>query len=263
VAQQPPLTPEQLKAPPLAGDDYMKLLRQQKAEKYPELPPIIRAMADGSLERDYLELWIKDSYYYWDNLYRAVGGVFVKINLEEVRNHLLVKLVNVEGKELAHEWNGSTTPAYEELWLRFAEGAGIPRAEMLAWKPFTRTHLAVTTLELYSKGYEWTWLDGVANTYAGDLHQRECLGQAYEALRTTYRVPENALEFFQVVLADIDNDLVWEEKYLPYLCCTTERQHTAARAFRERLDIENQAILGAWLAREADKAGGRVPTQVP
>ena len=241
----------------------MQSLQQQRAEKYPDLSPIYRAMADGSLEREYLDAWIKDLYVYWDNLYRAVGGVFVKINIEEVRNRVLVKLVNIEGKELAEPWNGETAPAYEELWLRFAEGAGVPRAEVLAWKPFSRTHFAVTTLALYSKGYEWTWLDGLASIYAGDLHQQQCMSAAYEALRTHYRVPESTLEFFRVFLPDTEKDLQWLESDVAYLCCTTERQHTAARAFRERLDIENQVVTGVWLAREAELAGQPLPARLP
>jgi len=114
VAQQPPMTPEELKAPPLSGDDFIQLLHRQRAEKYPELPPLYRAMADGSLERDYLDAWIKDLYPYWDNLYRAVGGVFVKVNIEDVRSRVLVKLVSIEGKELAQAGSGDTTPAYGE-----------------------------------------------------------------------------------------------------------------------------------------------------
>jgi len=263
VAQQSPLTPEELQQPPLPGEAYIASLHAQRAAKYAELPPIYRAMADGSLERDYLDAWIKDLYAYWDNLYRAVGGVFVKVNIEDVRSRVLVKLVNVEGKELAEPWNGETTPAYEESWLRFAEGAGVPRAEVLAWKPFSRTHFAITTLALYSKGYEWTWLDGLASLYAGDLHQLDCMRTAYEALSTHYAVPDTALEFFRTFLSDTENDLKWLEADLRYLACTTERQHTAARAFRERLDIENQVVTAVWLAREAEKAGKELPARVP
>jgi len=263
MAQQPPLTPEQLKAPPLAGTAFIAQLQQQKAQKYPALPPLYQAISSGTLEREYLEGWIKDTYYYWDNLYQSIGGCFVKINHEELRSQLLVKVVNAEGKELGHEWNGSTTPAYEELWLRMGEAMGIPRAETLAWKPFTRTYFAITTRILYSSGYEWTWLDGVASLYAADLHMYECMSRAHEALRTHYNVPESALEFFRAYLPDTEHDLEWERENLEYLCCTTERQHTAGRAFRETLDIENQVAVSVWLAREAEKAGNQVPTHVP
>ena len=59
---------------------------------------VYRAMADGSLERDFLDAWITDLYAHWDGLYRAVGGAFVKNNIEDVRSRVLVKLVNIEGK---------------------------------------------------------------------------------------------------------------------------------------------------------------------
>jgi len=263
MAHQRPLTPEELKKPPLEGEAFVSLLLAEKARRYPELPPVYRAIADGTLERQFLEIAIKDAYVYWDELYRAIGGIFVKSNAEEVRGNILKKMVNVEGKQLGRQWNGATTPAYEELWLRFAEGLGVPRAEVQAWKPFTRTHYAITTLASYTKGYEWTWLDGIATFYAADLHHKDCLSAIVGPLHTVYRAPEAALEFFRVALADIETDLRWERENLAYLACTTERQHTAARAFRERLDIEHQAALAVWLAREAEKSGGRVPARVP
>ena len=32
---------------------------------------------------------------------------------------------------------------------------------------------------------------------------------------------------------------------------------------RERLDIENQAALAPWLAREAEQSQEKIPTQIP
>ena len=73
---------------------------------------------------------------------------------------------------------------------------------------FVPEHMIPEDLEaLYSKGYEWTWLDCLASLYAGDLHNRECLAVAHEALRTRYQVPESALEFFRIYLADADHDI--------------------------------------------------------
>lgn len=256
---QPPLSPEELKRPPLEGQEFVWRLHAQKVERYPEPPPFYKAMYEGRLTKQDLELWAGELYPYWDNLHYAVGGVFVKTNDEDLRTNILKKLVDVEGKEVARHFSGLTTPAYEELWLRFAEGLGVPRVEVLAWKPFTRTHYAIETLKLYSHGYEWTWLDGVASLYAGDLHGHDCLGKAYAALRDIYRVQEDCLEFFQVFLADAETHLAWEEAALARLCCTTERQHTAARAFRERLDIENQLLVAAELMR----TGARIPAAVP
>lgn len=260
---QPPLTPAELKAAPLSGRAFLQMLHDAKGQNHPDLPPLYQAMARRELEQDYLQAWIKDLYAYWDQLYFSTGGVFVKQNYEPVRVNVIKKLVNVEGKDLARQFNGDTTPAYEEMWLRFGEGMGVPRAETQAWKTFTRTHFAITTLNLYSHGYEWTWLDGIASFYAGDLHNQACMQAAHEALQRHYKAPAPALEFFRSYLADVAADLVWEAAALEALCCTTERQHTASKAFRERLDMENQVSAGVWMAREAAKKGEPLPAQAP
>ncbi|MSQ28140.1 MAG: hypothetical protein EXR51_08395 [Dehalococcoidia bacterium] len=260
---QPPMTPAELKAVPLSGRAFLLMLQDARSQEYPELPPLYRAMSRGELETDYVQAWIKDMYAYWDQLYYSTGGVFVKQNYEPVRINVIKKLVKVEGKDLARQFNGATTPAYEELWLRFGEGMGIPRAETQAWKTFTRTHFAITTLNLYSHGYEWTWLDGIASFYAGDLHNQACMQAAHEALQRHNHAPAKPLEFFRSYLADIANDLVWEAAALDELCCTTEWQHTAAKAFRERLDMENQVSAAVWTARDAAQKHESLPVQVP
>jgi hypothetical protein len=51
----------------------------------------------------------------------------------------------------------------------------------------------------------------------------------------------------------------WEEQALAYWCCTRERQLTAAKAFRKRLDIENQLLVSVHRAATTE----RMPLQVP
>ena len=62
-----------------------------------------------------------------------------------------------------------------------------------------------------------------------------------------------------MLLGDVDSHIPWEEEGLAYWACTTERQLTAARAFRERLDIEHQLLV----ALEEARKGERMPYQVP
>ena len=256
----PPYTPEDLKAPPLSGSAFLALLKEQKQEKYPEPPPFYQALYDGSLKREYLELWVKNMYAYWnETMVTSTGALFCKDNDEETRTHMLKKLVCIEGKGIVNDLNGWTASSYEEMWLRFGEGLGIRRDDILSWKTFMRSYFAMTTLGLLSRWWEWNWLDGIAAMYAGDLLGQECMGRAYEALKRFYRVPEGALEFFTNYLADVGEDVQWEEKALAYWPSTTERQLTAARAFRNRLDIEYQLVLPLATAIQSDK----LPLQVP
>lgn len=255
-----PYGPDQLKDPPLDGDAFIKLLHEEKARKYPQPPPLYQLLYDGKLGKEHLKLWVKDMYTYWDDaMVYSTGAIFVKTNDEEVRTHILKKMVEVEGKDVVNDLTGWTTPAYEELWLRFGEGLGMSREEILSWKTYTRTHYAISTLKMCSRWWEWSWLDGVASFYAGDLHGREYLGRAYEVIKKSYDVPEKNLEFFRVYLEDIAENIPWEEKALSYWCCTRERQLTAARAFRNRLDIENQLLVGLHRAATSEQ----MPLQVP
>ena len=260
MGEQLPLRPEDLAGPPLEGQAFIRSLREEKANRYPEPPPLYRALYDGTLDKEALKLWVKDLYQYWDHtMHYSTGAIYIKTNDPVVRPNILRKVVDIEGEEIVNDLIGSTTPAYEELWLRLGEGLGIPREETISWKPFTRTHFAMTTLCLYSRWWEWSWLDGVASIYAADLHGEECLGQAYQALKKSYGLPEESLEFFPAYLEDLPTHIPWEEQALAYWCCTKERQLTAARAFRERLDIENQLLV----AVEKTVTTGNMQLQVP
>ncbi len=260
MGAQPPFGPDDLKAPPLESQAFIAFLHQEKARHYPGPPPFYAALYDGRLSRDDLRLWVKDQYGYWDHgVVYSTGAIFVKTNDEPTRTHILRKLVDIEGENVVQDLSGSTVPAWEELWVRFGEGLGLAREEIVAARPFTRTHFAITTLCTYARYWDWTWLDGIASFYAADLHGQQYLGRAYAALRDGYGVADEHLEFFRVYLGDVATHLPWEEEALAYWCCTTERQLTAARAFRERLDIENQLLVGL----ESTRAEGTLALTVP
>lgn len=245
MGAQPPLGPEELSAPPLSGDEFLALLDEQFRAKFPEPPAFLQALYDGQLSQDHLQAWVKDHYPYWDEgLVYSTTAIFIKTNDEPTRTHMLRRLVDIEGEDVVGDLSGSDTPSWEELWLRFGAGVGLSPGEAQEWQQFTRTYFALQTLRTYSRYWDWTWLDGVATFYASDLYGKEFLGRAHEALRDRYRVPDSALEFFRVYLGDADSHIPWEREALAYWCCTTERQLTAARAFRERLDIEQQMLVG-------------------
>jgi pyrroloquinoline-quinone synthase len=260
MMNHPPYSAADLQDPPLPGPEFIKLLHQERQEKYPEPPPFYQALFDGSLKREFLELWVKNMYYYWDyGLQFSTGAIFVKTNEEATRTHMLKKLVTIEGREIVNDLVGWTTPAYEELWLRFGESLGLSREEITSWRTFTRSYYAVSTLALMSRWWEWSWLDGVASFYSGDTLGKDLMSRAQEALKTHYGVPDEALEFFRTYVNDVSEDIPWEEACLSEWACTTERQLTAARAFRYRLDIEYQLVLPLHTAMTSEQ----LPLQVP
>ncbi len=257
---EPPYGPEDLKEPPLDGQAFINFLEMERARKYPEPPPFYQSLYAGKLRTEDLQLWVKDMYSYWDHaLVYSTGAILIKSNDEATRTHILKKLVYLEGKDVVKDLTGWTTPAYEELWIRFGQGLGLTKGDIQSWKPFTRSYYAQSTLCMLSRWWEWSWLDGVASMLAGDLHHQEYLGRAQEALQKHYNVPEKSLEFFRVFAEDVKEHIPWERETLSYWACTKERQLTAAKAFRYRLDIENQLLLRVHTAAES----GSLPLQVP
>lgn len=260
MMNHPPYGPEDLREPPLPGPKFLELLAEQRRERYPEPPPFYQALFDGSLKRELLELWVKNLYYYWDHgLQFSAGAIFVKTNEEATRTKMLRKLVKIEGKGIVNDLVGWTGEALEELWLRFGEGLGMKRDDITSWRTFTRSYFAVSTLALMSRWWEWSWLDGVASMYAGDTLGKELMARAEEALKKHYGVADEHLEFFRTFVADAEEDIPWEAECLSYWACTTERQLTAARAFRYRLDIEYQLVLPLHTAVTSET----MPLQIP
>jgi pyrroloquinoline-quinone synthase len=260
MMNHPPWNAEDLKAPPLSGADFLTLLAKQREEKYAGPPPFYQALFDGKLQPEDLKLWVKNMYYYWDyGLQFSTASIFIKTNEEATRGKMLKKLVCIEGKDIVNDLVGWTTPAYEELWLRFGEGLGLKREEVTQWKPFTRSYYAVSTLNLMSRWWEWSWLDGVASFYAGDQLAKDLMAKAHEALKTRYGIADEHLEFFKAFVGDVTEDIPWEAECLAEWACTTERQLNAARAFRYRLDIEYQYALPMHQAVSSEE----FPLQVP
>ena len=251
---QTPYGPDDLASPPLDGAAFLGLLADNYQRKMGEPPEFFRELLAGKLTKEQVQSWVKDQYFYWDNLYYSTAAIYIKTNEHAVRAKLLRRLVWVEGKSVVRDvrpdWK---TPAYEELLIRLGIGLGLTREEIEDWQPYTRTFFSISTLCLYSRGWEWSWLDGIANLYASDLFYRDVLAKARAVLADSFGTGEEALSFFDAVIGDAEENIAWEEEVLAYWACTTERQLTAARAFRERLDIEGQCLVGVTQALSGEE----------
>lgn len=240
---QLPFRPEDLAQQALSPSAFLELLDSDYARKTIAPPLVYDQIIAGTLDLEVVRCWVKDMYLYWDTLYFSTGGIFIKTNETKTREGMLRKLVEVEGRVVVNDVVPSwTNPAYEEMWLRFAAGLGVSRDEVTSWLTFTRSYFSISTLCLYSRGWEWSWLDGVANLYAADRFYIEYFPKVAASLRDNYNVSDESLKFFLAVVTDAMENVLFEQETLGYWACTTERQLTAARAFRERIDIEHQLL---------------------
>ncbi|HUY05907.1 MAG TPA: hypothetical protein VMU99_01435 [Acidimicrobiales bacterium] len=257
---QLPFGPADLDKSALSSTAFLEILDSDFGRKTAVVPRVYEQIISGSLDLENLKCWIKDMYCYWDTLYFSTGGIFIKTNEPKTREGMLRKLVEVEGRVIVNDVVPSwTNQAYEELWLRFALGVGLERDEVTSWQTFTRSYFSISTLCLYSRGWEWSWLDGIANLYAADRFYIEYFPKISQSLRENYKVPHDALMVFEAVVADAMENIHFESEALSYWACTTERQLTAARAFRERIDIEHQLLTSVNELIDS----GELPFQIP
>ena len=257
---QLPYGPEDLAQPALSPTAFLELLDSDYDRKTAVTPSVYDQIIAGTLDLEILKCWVKDMYLYWDTLYLSTGGIFIKTNETKSREGLLRKLVEVEGRVVVNDVVPSwTNPAYEEMWLQFAEGLGVAREEVTSWQTFTRSYFSISTLCLYSRGWEWSWLDGVANLYAADRFYVEYFPRIAESLRDSYNVSKDLLNVFDAIVTDAMENILFERSTLSHWACTTERQLTAARAFRERIDIEQQLLSSVNELIDS----GELPFQIP
>ena len=236
---------------PWSAEEFVTQLRQVGQDHYHDKHPYHVSMNEGRLTPDQIQLWVANRYYYQKSIPLKDATLLSRCPLREVRRVWVQRILDHDGY--------GDDPGGIEKWLRLGEGLGVRREEVSDWRTFTRTHFAMSTLRTYSRYWDWSWLDGLATFYAVDLHWREYYGKVRDALADHYHVDDRALEFFSVLLADTESHIPWEEEALAYWPCTTERQLTAARSFRERLDIENQLLVALEQARTEEK----LPYQVP
>jgi pyrroloquinoline quinone (PQQ) biosynthesis protein C len=260
MLNHPPYNAADLREPPLSGADFVSLLKAQKVERYPEPPPFYQSLFEGSLKIEDLRLWAKNMYYYWDHgLQFSTAALYIKNNDEPTRTHQLAKLVKIEGRNIVNDLVGWTTPAYEEMWLSLCEGLGLDTGEVTSWNVFSRSYFAVSTLSLVTRWWEWSWLDGIAGLFASDTLGVELMSKTGAVLKDAYGVEDKYLEFFGHYVEDSAEDIPWEEAALAEWACTRERQLTAARAYRYRLDIDYQYVQPVHSAIST----GVMPLRIP
>jgi pyrroloquinoline-quinone synthase len=149
--------------------------------------PFYRAWSNGEVEMATLRSYAGQYFQFEQNFPRFVAAACSRVEDAAGRRALLDNLVDEEGRD----------PTHPELWLRFAEGLGVSRADVLGAtvRPATR-HLLDT--------YERHAVRGTAGSALGALYSYESIFPAVAAekargLQAFYGVNDpRALEFFRV-----------------------------------------------------------------
>ena len=184
--------------------------------------PFYVAWTEGKLSKEILAEYAKQYYAHVRAFPTYVSAVHSGCNDVSIRQELLENLIEEERGEENHP----------ELWLRFAEGLGVSRAEV------ENAHLLKSTEDSVAKIRSLTrsddYREGLAALFAYETQIPEVARTKREGLKSFYEiVDERAVSFFRVHEGiDVLHQEV-ESRILSAECETAQAQNSAINAARE------------------------------
>lgn len=151
--------------------------------------PFYQAWALGQLSLDTLRRYAGQYFAQVESFPRFVSAVHSRCPDIEARKVLLRNLVD-------EELHGADHP---ELWLRFAEGLGVSRAEVREEAPLPET---AQLLECYFSLVEGRWTEGLCALYAYESQVPAVAASKIDGLKRFYGIEDpRTLAFFSEHLA--------------------------------------------------------------
>lgn len=146
-----------------------------------------RAWTDGTLPTESLRDYARQYYGFEANFPRFLSAIHSRSDRPDVRAALLENLWDEEHGEANHR----------ELWLRFAEGIGVGRKEVVGSEPNPATRALVETY--WSAATEAPVAAGVAAVYAYEAQVPAVAQAKIDGLRQRYGVEDpRTLGFFEL-----------------------------------------------------------------
>jgi pyrroloquinoline-quinone synthase len=181
--------------------------------------PFYQAWTAGKLDRSILQEYVKQYFAHVKAFPTYVSGVHSQMDDLEMRQLLLENLIEEEQGENNHP----------ELWLRFAEGLGVDRKDVMNAELLEKTKESVATFRSLTRenGAE----AGLAALYAYESQIPEVAKTKRAGLKEFYSLDDDrSVAFFTVhETADVYHSAT-ERKFLAESCQSDEQQSTVVDA---------------------------------
>src|SRR5205809_218091 len=107
---------------PWAPNEFTEQLRQVGRQHYHDKHPFHRLMNEGRLNREQIQLWVANRFYYQKNIPIKDALLLARCPLREVRRRWVQRILDHDG------WGED--PGGIEKWLRLGEAAGLSRQDL-------------------------------------------------------------------------------------------------------------------------------------
>ncbi|VXD20097.1 PqqC-like protein [Planktothrix serta PCC 8927] len=197
--------------------------------------PFYQMWNQGKLTLIMLQEYAQEYYLQVHNFPTYVSATHAACDDINIRKMLLENLIEEERGSAHHP----------ELWLRFAEGLGVERSEVLNRNPLHKTQESVRILKELSRSEEPE--KGLAALYAYESQFPQVSTTKIAGLEEFYGInEESALSFFKVHEKADEIHSQMTRKALLQLCQTTEKQEAALDAAQKAVDAFNLLLDGVY-----------------
>ena len=175
----------------LAPEEFLRLVSETVLTHHTKINhPFCVKLFRGEWTRRQLQAWVKEDFHAKVQTLRNDAYIVATApTLDELQEQVKV-LISECGEDLA----GGKYPSHPELWLRFAEGLGLKREEVMQSEPSPLMQV-ILDAERY-KSMKQNVGDLPANLRVGEKINALVHPIWAESLRDHYNVPAEALEFF-------------------------------------------------------------------
>lgn len=154
--------------------------------------PFYTKWAEGTLPREALQEYARQYYAFESAMPRFLSAIHSRTDSPGVRQHLLDNLWDEEhGKD-----------NHAELWLRFAEGIGVDRADVRSATANDATKALVDTYTELSR--QGSVAEGVAALYAYERQVPQVAGSKIDGLKRHYEMDDKRALAFFIVHGEMD-----------------------------------------------------------
>jgi pyrroloquinoline-quinone synthase len=183
------------------GEKFRDELTKYKMANHPFATHAFFARLEkGEVPKPLVAAWAKQFYPWLASVPIAMAERFANCSWEpsndRYRRMILDQLVEEAGDPKGKE------PGHPELWLRFCEGLGIPRAEVTGAPLLPSTMVAIDDF-LYTNRINTFYVSAAGSSEPPNV---DLCARLLPAFRTHYQVPEPNLEYYRLhVTADVEH----------------------------------------------------------
>jgi pyrroloquinoline-quinone synthase len=202
------------------GAAFRDELTRYKMEHHPfKTHPFFAALERGAVPKPVVQAWVKQFYPWLASVPIAMAERYsncpIDIDLDPYRRLILDQLL-----EEAGDPHGKA-PGHPELWLRFCEGLGVSRSDVLAEPQLASTMVAIDDF-LYTNRIHPFYISAAGSSEPPNVELCERLLPAF---RKHYGVAEDHLEYYRLhVTADVEHS-EWIGKIVAGFSSTPDIRH--------------------------------------